>query len=147
MSELAQESQTKILTTKNYDLFELTDINRDPKHSENVKESIEIKDLTAYIPILVRLNPKTGKYIIYDGQGRFLACKSLKLPIYFVIGEGLEETDIHLLNISQEKWKPDDYLRHYSNRNYVEYQKIERLLYECKHMKMGYILHICNIEL
>lgn len=140
--EKIQESSTKILETKDYDIFELTDINRDPKHSENVKESIEIKNLTAYIPILVRQNPKNKKYIIYDGQGRFLACKALNLSIYFVIGENLEETDIHLLNISQEKWKPEDYLRHYSNRGYQEYKKIEHLLRNCKHMKIGYILQI-----
>ena len=141
-----RESGTKILKTTDYDVFELTDINRDPKHSENVKESIEIKDLTSYIPILVKVNPSNGKYTIYDGQGRYLACKDLGLPVYFVIGQDLEETDIHLLNISQEKWKPEDYLRHYSNRGYTEYQKIEKLLKKCKHMKVGYILHIWQMR-
>ena len=142
ITEKPVESETKILKTEDYSLFELTEINRDPKHSENVKSSIEIKDLTSYIPILVKVNQKNGKYTIYDGQGRFLACKDLKLPIYFVIGENLDIDDIQLLNISQEKWKPEDYLRHYANRGFEEYQKIENLLYECKHMKIGYILHV-----
>lgn len=141
-NEKIRESETKILKTENYSLFELTEINRDPKHSENVKSSIEIKDLTSYIPILVKVNPKNGLYTVYDGQGRFLACKDLGLPIYFVIGDNLDIDDIQLLNISQEKWKPEDYLRHYANRGFEEYKKIERLLQECKHMKIGYILQI-----
>lgn len=136
------ESETKILKTRDYSLFELTEINRDPKHAENVKASIEIRDLTAYIPILVKVNPINGKYTIYDGQGRFLACKDLGLPIYFIIGRNLDIDDIQLLNISQEKWKPDDYLRHYANRGFEEYNKIVKLLEECKHMKIGYILHV-----
>lgn len=136
------ESPTKIQVTSDYSIFELTKINRDPKHSENVKESIEIKDLTPYIPILVKYNPDTDKFTIYDGQGRFKACKELNKPVYFVIGQDLKEEDIPLLNISQEKWKPENYLSHYANRGKEEYQKIQKLLKECKHMKIGYILQI-----
>lgn len=147
VTEKIQKSETKILKTEDYSLFELTEINRDPKHSENVKSSIEIKDLTSYIPILVKVNPNNGKYTIYDGQGRFLACKDLDLPIYFVIGESLDIDDIQLLNISQEKWKPGDYLRHYANRGFEEYKKIEKLLRECKYMKIGYILRVWQFRI
>jgi hypothetical protein len=147
VKEKIQNSETKILKTEDYSLFELTDINRDPKHSENVKASIEIKNLTSYIPILVKINPNNGKYTIYDGQGRFIACTNLGLSIYFVIGENLEIDDIQLLNISQEKWKPEDYLRHYANRGFEEYKKIEELLGECKHMKIGYILQIWQFRI
>lgn len=100
------------------------------------------KNLTQYIPILVKNDEVSGKYIIYDGQGRFIACKELGLPIHFIVCNELEESDMILLNISQEKWKPMDYLRHYANKGLQDYIDIQNILQECEEIMVGYILHI-----
>ena len=70
----------QIKVTTNYDLFSFMPGNRDIAKKNMLVKSIEKIDLTEYKPIIVNEN-----YVIIDGQHRFMACKELEKPIYYII--------------------------------------------------------------
>jgi hypothetical protein len=50
---------------------------------------------------------------IIDGQHRYYAAKKLKLPIYYIMHDTIEESDISRLNSIKKDWKPLDYINFY----------------------------------
>jgi hypothetical protein len=101
-----------------YDQFKLSSFNRDPSHYKKVKESIEENDYTMYQPILVDKSMN-----IVDGQNRFLACKELGLPIYFIVSQEIHIYAAAEINQASKNWGAMDYARHYAQRGkeaYVE---------------------------
>lgn len=74
--------RSRILSTKDFSLFEFPDVKISKKHLEWVKESILEKNLLPDYPILV-----DEKYNILDGKYKFLACYELKIPINYKIAE------------------------------------------------------------
>lgn len=73
--------------------------------------------MSQYRPILVNERKE-----IIDGQHRFEALKSLNLPVYYVIGEGLSIDDARVLNIDQRNWTPMDYAESYATSGDESYQ-------------------------
>jgi len=67
---------------------------------KNIKKSYaDGIDLFAYNPILVDKNK-----IVYDGQHRFIVCKELGLPIYYLVIDSLVIPKLIKLNNAQAKW-------------------------------------------
>lgn len=116
-------SKIQILKTKNYKMFKFSTLNREPKHYKKILESIQKNDLTKYNPILVSFTHKNNLVII-DGQNRFMACKSLGLPIYFIISEEAGIEDAPQLNSASKNWSNLDYVKHFANRGLESYNKI-----------------------
>ena len=119
----------KYIKTYNYDLFKFYPSNRPPEHWLKIKESIEKQDLTYAQPILI---DKDG-YII-DGQGRFEACKALKMPVYAfcMLDANREkgESYISILNSYQKNWSANDYLHYYCSKNYQDYKRVQAIIDE-----------------
>jgi len=100
----------EIKKTSDYSRFYFFRENRNPLGVKKIKKSIEEIDLTPYSPILV-----TPDYGIIDGQNRFLACKELQYPIYYMVFDANVDyrKALKVLNV-QIAWKPTDYLHFYS---------------------------------
>ena len=105
----------KILSTKNYDMFKLTDLNRykgvTESHVKAIMKSIIECNLLHVRPILV------GKdNVVIDGQHRLEAAKRLGVPIYYSVHEDLGEEDLLPLTAGNLKWSCEDYLNYYAKK-------------------------------
>ena len=119
----AKMSEVKVWVTNpndkgehDYNQFKLSDFNRDPSHYKKVKESIEAHDYTMYQPILV-----SKQMEIVDGQNRYLACKELGLPIYFIVSQEIHIYAAADINQASKNWGAIDYARHYAKRGKDSY--------------------------
>lgn len=74
--------KSRVLSTKDYSIFDFPDKNISKKHLNLLIESISEKDLTPDFPIIV-----DDSYKIIDGKYKFLALYELKLPIHYKIAE------------------------------------------------------------
>jgi len=115
----AIESDVKIWIARDYSKFVLSELNRDPSHYRKVLESIKTNDYTQYQPILV-----DKKMNIVDGQNRFLACKELGLPIYFIISREIHIYAAADINQASKNWSMQDFVQHYSKRGKENYTKM-----------------------
>ena len=115
----------QISATYDYSLFEFFKSNRPTNHWRAIAASIEKLDFTAYSPILV--TEKYNRFYILDGQGRFMACKELGLPIYYLVTNQLDESHIAMFNANQSKWSLHDYFRYYDQMGFEEYKKFRRI--------------------
>jgi hypothetical protein len=74
-----------------------------------------------FSPILVN-----EKYEIIDGQHRYNAAKTLKLPINFIIIKDYGLKEVQTLNTNNKNWNKKDYLEAYcdlGNENYIKMKK------------------------
>ena len=102
-----QESY-KIYSTMNYGMFKFIDGNRDITHAGKIKKSIDAVGLLV-CPVLVN-----EKFEIIDGQGRFTACKELRLPVYYVVQPGITIEHVRKMNSVASNWKVRDYVHSYT---------------------------------
>lgn len=111
--------------TKNYDIFQKhpanTPINQ--KLVENLKDSISIKDMLRYRPIIVNEEMQ-----VIDGQHRLEAAKSLDVPVYFLVHKASDDADMILLNATQRTWKLVDYYNYHLKKGVEEYKKLEEFI-------------------
>ena len=107
-----------VMITNKYEKFSDIAGNRNvkPRHLKNITESIAIKQIQ--VPIVVN-----ERFQICDGQNRFLACKKLKKPIYYILLKGLTLEDVQRLNANTHTWNTDDYLDSYCELEYDHYKK------------------------
>lgn len=113
----------KVKCTKDYYRFKLVDGNRNIEHARTVGKSI---DEIGLLPIPIIVNER---FEIYDGQGRFEACKQRNLPIYYMMISGLTVGVIRKLNSTSTKWKVQDYIHSYTSGEdkTIDYVYLENL--------------------
>lgn len=109
----------EVYKTTDYSKFKVLKGNRNIYSSNllNIKESISKNNLLEENPIKVN-----QKYEVIDGQHRLEAAKILKVPIYYVIINDLNLSDVQTLNTAQRAWILKDFLISYiklGNNNYV----------------------------
>lgn len=121
-----------------YNKFKFLDgKNREPNERQiNIlMASIKELDLTMARPIM------THDWRILDGQHRFLACRNLNLPIYYLPLENLSEAEVykalHLLNSNAKNWQSKDYINLYSslsetNPDFEDYDYLKWFINEYK---------------
>jgi len=119
------ESSTKINYTNDYSTFGFLRGNRDmneTKVNKIIKSVQEGLNFFKYCPILVN----DGFYII-DGQHRFVVCKKLKLPIYYVVVPNFSLRQIAEINNNASKWKIKDFMNCYidADVNREDYKTLE----------------------
>lgn len=117
-----------IMGTYNYDQFRFLDGNRNTGHFKKLIKSItEIGVL--YQPILVNEN-----YEIVEGQGRFIALKTLKEPILYVVQNGIGIKECRYLNSCSTNWGMNDYVHSYASGEdkKLDYVYLEQLQKEFK---------------
>jgi hypothetical protein len=109
--------------SNNYQMFKTLEGNRtiNKIHVERLKKSFEDSYLLS--PILVNKN-----FEIIDGQHRFNAAKSLKLPINFIIVNDYGLKEVQLLNTNMSNWKKEDYLQAFCDLGYPEYIKMRSFM-------------------
>ena len=114
----------EVQTTINYDLFKKLDGNRTvtQKRIESIKQSI-LKVGYLHSPILVNEN-----YEIIDGQGRFEALKSLKLPIEYIMQNNIGIKECISMNIHQSNWSINDYIKSYAEKNVKSFVYIDEIM-------------------
>lgn len=116
---------TKVLSTKNYEMFKFREDNRDRiihSHVLRLQESIKARNLLEYQPICVN-----GDMEVLDGQHRLLAAKGLGIEIYYKQNKELHAGDIIIMNMAQP-WGQMDYLNYYVKNDYPEYKKLAEFL-------------------
>lgn len=113
----------KIFQTKDYRRFKTLLGNRfvNIKNVEKIKNSIQ---KVGYIlsPILVN-----EKYEVVDGQTRLMALQELKLPIDYIVQEGIGIDECIAMNINQSNWSTLNYIESYAERGYISYTYLNQL--------------------
>ena len=113
-----------VYRTTDYNLFKALDGNRAVKDGrvKRIKESI---GKVGYIknPIIVN-----EKFEVVDGQGRLEAFKQLKLPVEFIIAEGIGIEECRSMNIYQTNWNIKDYINSYANLGNDAYVYLKDLI-------------------
>lgn len=97
---------SQVYKTNEYSKFKFLPENRqvNQRHVERLMESFQQK----YIPNPIIVN-EYGHVI--DGQNRLTAAMNLKMPVYYIVIDGLTAADIAPLNFNAKNWKMDDYLK------------------------------------
>ena len=107
-----------IKKTTNYKDFKRVKGNRllSKEHFSRLKKSVQRKNLLHLNPIIVNEHME-----IIDGQHRLEVCKSLDLPVYYVVGKGLNFGDVVQMNSNVKDWGLLDYLQSYCEQGYKDY--------------------------
>jgi hypothetical protein len=107
-----------VYETTNYDLFQLLPENRvvDTNHVRKLVAQIRENNLLRIKPLDV--TPEMG---VIDGQHRLAAARELGLPIYYKIGQQLNEAAITALNVGQRNWQATDYLHYWTVKGKPSY--------------------------
>lgn len=125
---------TPIYITENYSMFGHIGGNRnlDSSNLNKIKQSITKKHIkTNAVICIVDNSDELQPLKIIDGQHRFEACKTLNMPVSYVIDDTLDMktilNDITLLNTASKEWDVSDFMRSEAkkgNENYILYSKV-----------------------
>lgn len=113
----------KIHKTTNYQQFSFLEYNRNVDSSKNMIKSISTNDLTAYAPIIV-----SPDFKIIDGQHRFIACKEMGLPVYYIVYNGNPEKAMISLNTCFRQWRQEEWLQYYIGKNVTPYIELKKYM-------------------
>lgn len=122
--KIPERDTYKIRSTTDYRMFRFISGNRTVDHAEKIEKSIKEIGLLVS-PIVVDEN-----YRILDGQNRFCACRNLRLPVYYVVQEGVGEDVIGRLNSSSKNWTGKDHIHFYAHgeKKVIDYVYFEQLM-------------------
>ena len=112
-----------IHVTDNYSDFKCIDGNRSVR-DDRVNKIVESINKVGYVlsPILVN-----EKMEVIDGQGRLAALERLKLPVHYMVQDGIGIKECQQMNIHQSNWTTYDFIQSYAmtgNDNYKRLQSI-----------------------
>lgn len=109
----------KTYETKNYDMFEFLDTNREPNQRTIKKLVKSIKEIGVQIPIIVNQD----KYIV-DGQHRFWALRELKYNVPYIVSKAWKnDRDTIAINNTGRKWTAMDFANYASESGNIDVQK------------------------
>lgn len=106
-------------------------------------------NLTKHFPVVVAPAKRKGngiqKFVIWDGQARFMASRKLRQPMCFLIDEECRLTleVIIISNSAQRPWSALNYLESYVERGHKEYIALRALMDEYPYT-LGSALNLCN---
>lgn len=125
MDPNAQLTGATVLSTTNYDQFNLLEANRDinTSHVRAIQRSLEENgNWLDRAPIIVN-----ERMEVVDGQHRLEAAKGLELPVCYTIRAGIGSREAQQMNLLHKNWGPADYLRVYvaeRRRPYLLFQQL-----------------------
>lgn len=115
-----------IQKTTDYDKFHVIPGNREI-HEGNLKKitnSIKYKNMLDINPIVVR---EDGGII--DGQHRWMACKALGVPLYYLEQKKeFDPNDIIALNTNKRAWSLGDYVGHYAQYGNEKFKEVKSIM-------------------
>ena len=112
------QAVNEVLMTNDYSMFKRMKHNRHvyEAHIHRLMKSMSEKQYA--VPIVVN-----EKNEIADGQNRFEAIKNLKLPVYYIVINGLTIEDVKRLNKDNKTWSETDYAESFASEGYGSYKK------------------------
>lgn len=129
-------SEHKIYETTDYSMFQNLEGNRTVTN-ERVSKIVESINKVGYMlsPILVN-----EKMQVIDGQGRLGALERLKLPVHYMIHEGIGVKECQQMNIHQSNWTVYDYLTSYAMLGNDNYKKLQSLVDKYKELPIDVVV-------
>lgn len=117
-------SEHKIYETNDYSQFKSLEGNR-TLTNERVNKIVESINKVGCLlsPILVN-----EKMEVIDGQGRLGALERLKLPVLYMIQEGIGVKECQQMNIHQSNWTTYDYILSYAMLGDENYKRLQSLV-------------------
>lgn len=109
--------------TADYSIFKRLEDNRMVK-SNRVDKIVQSIAKVGYITSPILVNEKME---VIDGQNRLSALERLKLPVEYIIHEGIGIEECRQMNINQTNWNDYDYVRSFAmggNENYMRLQSL-----------------------
>lgn len=136
VNEKIDLDKIKIKKSYDYHKFRLMADNRqiNTQHLARLKESMK----EDYLFTVIIVNEH---FQVCDGQHRFMACRDLKLPIYYVVCRGYGIKEVTTYNEQTSNWSVKNYLDRYVTNEYPEY-----INYKIFQKKYGFP-HRANITL
>lgn len=112
---------TTVYQTRDYHKFKPLHGNRiiNLAHVKRLTESFALNHLVS--PIIVN-----DKFEIIDGQHRFMVCKELEFPLYYIIIKSYGLKEVQVFNTNNSVWTKRDYLESYCQlgiRQYLEFKR------------------------
>lgn len=134
--------ENQIYTTSRYGDFRFKNANRDVdiKHAEKIAERMKEVGWEG-APIEVSTDER-GRYVIEDGQHRFVAGRKTNTPIRFIVVKPRDEYDVAIQNGLVKPWTREDYITLYSNQGNQSYKRIKNLMDEFPKISFGDILRV-----
>lgn len=116
---------TLMESTNNYGQFKLFDANREvnERHVKKLMDRIEANNLLHVNPIIVDHDMR-----VIDGQHRLEASRRLGVPVYYIVGDGITETDISDLNAGRKNWSLLDYVTFWTVKKQPGYDVLSRFI-------------------
>lgn len=116
--------------TKNYDLFDVYEVNRDVKRTsksfKRLLESIKTHGFISAYPLHCIANG-SGKLKIKAGHNRFEAARTLGMPIKYVVSD--DDASVHSLEIAGPgKWNLKDFLVSYCKKGLKNYLYLQEYI-------------------
>lgn len=116
MFKKKDEIVCNVYKTTDYDKFKLLQGNR----RVNLHNLRRIKDSLASVQLMTVVIVNS-RFEIIDGQHRYLACKELSLPVYYLMCEDYGLKEVQVLNSNSSNWRKEDYLKSYCDLGRKEY--------------------------
>ncbi len=127
-----------VKSTTNYSLFGLIDGNRPIKgvKRKDLFDSMLKEGWHTECPMIVYYSKKQDKFLILDGQNRFVIAQALGIPVYFCIKDEFNDTTsektileyIATLNSTSDKWKLEDYIHDFAKQGNKDYILLEKMM-------------------
>lgn len=115
----------QVYVTTDYDIFSFSKSNR----YFSYREEMFLEAQRGFIaPIIVN-----EKLVVIDGQNRLYHAKMAKVPVEYIVKDGLGDDDIIRMNTSQKSWSLQNYVESFANQDFEEYIKLVELLNQTKH--------------
>lgn len=120
---IPEKDTYKIQSTFRYDDFKFIEGNRNIDHEDRIEKSIRKSGLLLQ-PILVNQRME-----IVEGQNRYIACRNMGLPIYFVIQDDIGLDEVKNLNSASKNWTTRNYIHSFAaGDKKLDYIYIEQLM-------------------
>lgn len=118
------KNMENVFETTNYDKFKFETWNRDisEKNLKKIDKSVKEVGWKKH-PIIVNEN-----MVVIDGQHRLFYAKTHKLPVYYVVVNGLEAKDCVDINNVRTAWNIEDYIKLYASQGNESYILLRGIL-------------------
>lgn len=123
-SKLQNETAYSVYVTTDYSVFKRLPGNRDIPESR-ISKIVESIQSVGWVhnPIIVN-----EKMEVIDGQGRLTALQRLKMPVEYIIAEGVGNKECIYMNMNMVNWKLPDFIKSYAEQGNENYQRLLSLM-------------------
>lgn len=136
------EENIKIYSSTDYDKFSLIRSNRPVDYdrvNRMVKAINEGHSYFGYYPALVNTD-----FEIVDGQHRHAAARLTQTRFHYILTHGFQMEDAARAVSNTKGWKMSDWLHHYSELGFPEYEAIHNFWNEFSWLPISKVIELCS---